>query len=178
MKAKWTLLIFAAACTVVLGWAYKTGRSKQTYSYQPLVRQIPVPMVYKTFSGAAEHVANRRVHIDWEPTSVPRNHTRHYAKAIGTFKSGNQLYYILEAENKLFVEKALLIEPFVRAMAELHEDVPRGTYESLPFDQVLEHLPKREGRLKDLAARFKAPKEGVDPENILTHIYELKQNTN
>lgn len=158
--------IVSAIVLVVFLWqAYLHGQARYTYEVTPVDRFVPIPIIYDSYSAFAKwrDREDNQLRVTWNQLLPPPIEKREepYFLLLGTIDPGPQLYYVLEINGEIILEKAEHIEPLIHAMCALSRGGPETNHPKAVLDSIKE-LPQDKDQLIALALKFK-PVKAVSP---------------
>jgi hypothetical protein len=96
-----------------LFWAQRQGEAKFVFDVTLFDEPVPVPIVHQLYAGEATPLAPERIRVRWAPVQVAGRDTLEAFRCAGSFRCGRSTYYLLEAGDRLYVERADFIEPLL-----------------------------------------------------------------
>jgi len=128
-----------------------------------LEKFVPIPAVFDSFTASFEwmgtshtRIGPAEIEIDWTPTELHQDPKTPYFRLEGVLQHDEMTYYLLEMDNRHYLEKAELIEPLIHGLLALsrggkphdHEDNARASIDALPKDRerlirLISHYPTR-----------------------------------
>lgn len=155
MKAKIFLGICILSVICLTPWLYRVGQSKYVYEFHPIDKFVPIPNIYDNLTATAVFLDEDEVKVNW--TYVPAPAPGSIFTCRGWIVTPDQHYYLLELDQRLYLEKGEHIEPLIQALCALSRGGPPNNHP----DEVAEAiacLPDDREVMLALAHKFKKPK--------------------
>ncbi len=154
MKAKIFLGFCILSVTCLTPWLYRHGQSKYVYKFHPIDKFVPIPNIYDNFTATAIFLDEDQVKVSWNYASAPE------AGAIftcrGWINTPDQAYYLLEYDQRFYVEKGEHIEPLIQALCALSRGGPQNNHPD-KISEAIACLPDDREVMLALVRKFKKP---------------------
>lgn len=107
------LVAFLVASAWLLAEAQRIGEARFEFAVTRLAEPARLPIIHEFYTGGAVERGPDRVRVEWGPVRIAGRDTLDTFLCLGTFASGAKTFYLLEAGERLYVERAEFIEPLL-----------------------------------------------------------------
>ena len=156
------LVVLAGAGFLFLAW--RQGEARQTYTYVPLDKEIPIPLVVDWMAGTAEPKGENLIRTKMGSVMLPKVSSKPYLRCIGSFHPSDTTYYLLELDGVIYVEKEQFVEPLIFGLYNLHRGSSKKPMPATARDAIT-LLPDNFELLVELAGKI--PKSEAPPRGII-----------
>ena len=129
--------------------SFRAGEARLIYEVTPLPDATHVPILHEYYAGSATRVDDHDIRVDWSPVSARSFRDSLVFDCLGLFRADETDCYLLRVGERLIVERAIFIQPFiwlqdyVRMHGSLPDDVGRIVAEpALDRDALAEFLSR------------------------------------
>ena len=155
-------LIYLVALVALMGAifyiAYEHGQKRYDYTVEPIGRFLPIPILHEQYSATAVWKGELQIRASWAHTLGPPRKEGDYFICKGKVKGdAKHVYYLLEHNGKLYLEKDELVEPLIHALCALSRGGPEDNHPKEVADS-LDCLPDDEDFVIGLVTFFNTPK--------------------
>ena len=157
-KSIGVVLAIVLACGLLMHFAFDVGESRFTHKVVRFPFPIPIPALHESYSGTAFWLNDSEVKTQLSPITAPQTHSRDYFLCLGSIRPKGAIFYVLEINGSLYLEKEDYIKPLIAAMVSLslgQQYDPK--LEAAEVEDLVAKIPNDPELLKSLVKRFSKP---------------------